>query len=150
MFADFTAQLALLILTALGYGSYPRQAVMPSTLLDPPEWSNEAFQFALLQHLRGLFPAERALFARGSAEEVLDLAVRWDAEHQRRSRSRRWASVFHNVAKSVEGFFKVISTTVQARPEIAAFVWGGIRFIIEVSLTTWCLLIARMIVMSDG
>lgn len=106
---------------------------MTASLQRIPSTHNEAFQFALLQQLKSLSPSQQEVFAFGTIDATVNFAKRLDAEHYRRSRSRRWAEVFQRVIGNIDGFFKVISTAIQARPEIAAFVWGGMRFIMEVS-----------------
>jgi hypothetical protein len=90
---------------------------------------------------------ERSLFANGSAEELLQLAQRCDAEHEKRSRSRRWAGSFTSAMKGLERYFKVIETVVSSHPEIAALVWGGMKFVITVRvfmfLTCPCTILKR-------
>lgn len=123
-------------------GSYVRAPVAllrPHQLMTPAQErslspDSEAFQSALLGHIDSLSQAQRDVFASGTVNQALVFAQRLDAEQEQRSQSRSLAIYASDVIDSLGDFFKVISTAVSAHPEIAAFVWGGIRFVMEVSL----------------
>ena len=96
------------------------------------QYNNEAFQIALQAHLKGLSEREKDLFSGGTAEAALDFATRCDDDHAVKSKSRRFARAICGAVKGLQGFFVVIEITISAKPEVAALVWGGIKFIIEV------------------
>ena len=99
-------------------------------VVTPP--ANEAFRLALEAHLRELSSRERKLFAGGKAEDVLELARLCEQGHVERSKSLRFARVISGAVEGLKGYFGVIETVVSSHPEIAAIVWGGVKFIIEV------------------
>lgn len=94
---------------------------------------NRAFSRALVAHLGTLSDHEKILFSHGNPESVLELATRCDSDHAQRSRSRRWAGVFCDAMNGLKRYFHVIETVVSSHPEIAAIVWGGFKFVLEVS-----------------
>lgn len=92
---------------------------------------NDAFRQALQLHTEMLSEREKRLFAGGTAEDALALFKCCDDDHALRSKSRKFAGEICRVVKGLEDYFGIIETTVSARPEIAALVWGGVKFIIK-------------------
>lgn len=105
---------------------------MSSTSGKTDKYNNEAFQTALQAHLKGLSEREKELFSGGTAESALDFAKHCDDDHAVKSKSRRFARAICGAVEGLRGFFVVIEITISARPEVAALVWGGVKFIIEV------------------
>ena len=99
----------------------------PSTLLP-----NEAFLYALEEHMSTLTPAEQGIFINSSPESLLDEVRRLDAQHATRSKARKYTDRFVKIVESLRPYFATIDTLVSSHPDVAALVWGGLRFVIRV------------------
>jgi hypothetical protein len=75
---------------------------------------------------------QRRTFANGDAKQALDAARRLDDDNRDDSRFRSSMSTVNDWIVGVQRYFSVVDTFVSAKPEVAALVWGGIRFLIEV------------------
>ena len=111
----------------------------PPTPPSPAPEANLAFSTALTTYITSLPDTERAPFqAAHSAEDVLAEATRFDRSHQEKSSVRAFGTRYLRMVDGLRGYFSVIDTVVSSHPEVAACVWAGVRFIIEV-----CRVLAR-------
>lgn len=116
-------------------------AMAPPTTIPAPQATamhssdNLAFQKALDAHLSTLLESEKLVFAGGTPEAALQSAAELDADHRGKSRLRKWAGVLTKLVNSLDQYLKVVDIMVSSRPEIAALVWGGLYFVIEVRAT---------------
>ena len=74
---------------------------------------------------------EKDMFSGGTAEAALALSSCCNNDHALRSKSRRFAAAICKVVEGLKGYSGIIEAAISARPEIAALVWGGIKFIIK-------------------
>jgi hypothetical protein len=78
---------------------------------------------------------QRRTFANGDAKQALEAAKRLDDENRDDSRFRSSMSTVNDWIAGVQRYFAVVDTLVSSKPEVAALIWGGVRFLIEVRLT---------------
>jgi hypothetical protein len=75
---------------------------------------------------------QRRTFADGDAKQALEAARRLNDDNRDSSRFRSSMSTVNDWILGVQRYFSVVDTFVSAKPEVAALIWGGIRFLIEV------------------
>jgi hypothetical protein len=92
--------------------------------------SCETLQATLSDH-------QRRTFANCDAKQALEAAKRLNDENQEDSRFRGGMSVVNDWIVGVQRYFAVVDTLVSAKPEVAALIWGCIRFLIEVRSQTF-------------
>jgi hypothetical protein len=102
-----------------------RPASLPSAQSSLFLVSCETLQATLSDH-------QRRTFANGDAKQALEAAKRLDDENRDDSRFRSGMSTVNDWIVGVQRYFTVVDTLVSAKPEVAALIWGGIRFLIEV------------------
>ncbi|EPS42972.1 hypothetical protein H072_3085 [Dactylellina haptotyla CBS 200.50] len=70
-------------------------------------------------------------FSDPSADDVVKLVTDIDDSLQRKQKRRKLqSSAFMDFVRSVQQFGGIVDTTVQSNPEIAALVWGGVKFVL--------------------
>jgi hypothetical protein len=74
-------------------------------------------------------------FANGDVKQALEVARRLNEDNRNDSRFRSSMDTINNWIVGVQRYFTVVDTLVSAKPEAAALIWGGVRFLIEVRLT---------------
>jgi hypothetical protein len=88
----------------------------------------------------GLTPEENGrLVAQGSkpdATSIVTFMTQIDNENAHRRR-RCFSSRLFRVLESIQGFSGVVDTFVSSRPNIAALVWGTVKFVIVVRAFIW-------------
>jgi hypothetical protein len=100
---------------------------------DPPE---TAFTKAYNSFYGSLSVEEKILFAPcASSEDLIQALKKVDGLGKRRQATRfsRVTKAIEKVKKSLDPFLSVVNIMVQSNPEYASLVWGGFRFILEVS-----------------
>jgi hypothetical protein len=102
-----------------------RLANSPSTQTSPFLISCETIKAALSEH-------QCRIFASGNAQQALEIAKRLNDDNQHDSRFRSGMSTINDWIVGVQRYFSVIDIFVSSKPEVAALIWGSIRFLIEV------------------
>jgi hypothetical protein len=74
-------------------------------------------------------------FANGDVKQALEAARRLNEDNRNDSRFRSSMDAINHWIAGVQRYFTVVDTLVSAKPEAAALIWGGVRFLIEVRLT---------------
>ena len=89
----------------------------------------EKFRKGLSQEQQGRLQA----ISKGTpaAQDVVHLLGEIDEKNSAR-RSRVWAQRMQDILNSVQQYCSIVDTFIQADPEIAALVWGSVKFVILV------------------
>jgi hypothetical protein len=74
----------------------------------------------------------RQTFANSDVKQALEAAKRINDDNRNDSRFRDSMNTINDWIAGIERYFGVVDTFVSAKPEVAALIWGGIRFLIEV------------------
>jgi hypothetical protein len=98
----------------------------------PPNVQPSVFLTSCQTLQAALSDDQRRTFANGDAQQALNAAKRLNHDNRDDSRFRSSMSSMNDWIVGVQRYFSVVDTFVSAKPEVAALVWGGIRFLIEV------------------
>ena len=93
--------------------------------------TNRVFQDALQKHINRWKSDTRAFPGDSTPDDVIEKVKKYDEEHQK-SAGRRYLKRFATIVQNFSTYFIVVDTCVSSNPEIAALVWGGVRFVIQV------------------
>lgn len=91
----------------------------------------DGFQAALTPEQKVQFLAHSS---KPDATSVITFMTKIDNENATR-RQRGVSSRLFGVLESIRGFSDIVDTFVSSHPNIAALVWGSIKFVIHVSVT---------------
>ncbi|EIN05484.1 hypothetical protein PUNSTDRAFT_137596 [Punctularia strigosozonata HHB-11173 SS5] len=94
---------------------------------------NDAFLIALQRRYDKFTPEELACFQSCSLGELILDLQRIDRAHKEGSLARRCIDRLGAVLQGLQRFFATVDTLVSSHPDVAALVWGGLRFIIAVA-----------------
>ncbi|PGH01369.1 hypothetical protein GX51_05301 [Blastomyces parvus] len=100
-----------------------------------PHKTNEALKLAVENHIKGLTPAEQAVFRNGPPEdELLARAAKLDAEHKEASSFRPHTQKITKGLQLCDLFMRSVQIGIQANPDISAIVLGGVRLVLDIGL----------------
>jgi hypothetical protein len=94
--------------------------------------TNLAFETALQEHIDSCAQDVRSFISDSTPDDVLRDVQGFETAH-RRTRGRRYANRFSALVQSFQGFFSAVDAFVSSNPQVAGLVWGGLRFLIQVS-----------------
>ncbi|EIN05457.1 hypothetical protein PUNSTDRAFT_122367 [Punctularia strigosozonata HHB-11173 SS5] len=94
---------------------------------------NAPFLVAFQQRYDKFTPEELACFRSCSLEDIVVYLKTIDRAHKAGSRTRRCVERLGAILQGLQRFFATVDTLVSSHPDVAALVWGGLRFIIAVA-----------------
>jgi hypothetical protein len=97
--------------------------------------TNDAFNKALLKHVDSCKSDSRSFSLGATPDDILQEITKYDQEHQA-SRGRRYAARFAAVVNGFQTYFDAVDTLVSSHPEVAALIWGGLKFVVQVCSPT--------------
>jgi hypothetical protein len=119
----------LLSFTSMAISMARRLAKPPSTQASLFLTSCESRKAALSDH-------QRRTFANGDAKQALDAARRLNDDNRNDSRFRSSMGTINEWIVGIQRYFGVVDIFLSAKPDVAALIWGGIKFLIEVRSRT--------------
>lgn len=99
------------------------------------------WQKAFNEHLSKLQPHDRDYivhngFSSGvTQEQVRDVVRSLELSYSRKLPSKTLARIYP-IASHIQSFGRIVDVMVQSNPSIAALIWGGVRLVLEVTLST--------------
>jgi hypothetical protein len=100
---------------------------MPSYDCNP---TNEVFQKALQRHIDRWQSDPRTFSSDSTPDDVRAEIETYEKKHEK-TIARRYVDRLAGLLQRFESIFRVIDMFVSSNPQIAALVWGGLKFVIQ-------------------